>query len=278
MIIEPRKTAEEIDRRLSAFTDPALADLLEDLKRGFAGDDSESYTSASAPYWRRRIGFVALAGLFALSAGYASIATASHTALRAKPRAAAAIPAPRHRKAAIRRLVVKRKTALAKAIVTPAIHAAPAAAQNEALVRHLRAQLLQERTPAAREKARAIDTHHQTAAAMQAAMAREWARDEALAQARAEARAEAVASAQADDAAAQERAHDRAVDDAAQTAGTPPSNPGRVTSYPGGAPLPIPGPIDTNCTPHRGSLFGTMLQHVRIGGTSVGGLLQLVGQ
>ena len=43
MIIEPRKSAEEIDRCLSALTDPELSDLLKDLNQGFLGDDHCSW-------------------------------------------------------------------------------------------------------------------------------------------------------------------------------------------------------------------------------------------
>lgn len=270
MILEPKRSAEEIEQRLSALNDPELAELLEDLKRGLRGDESESYTAESAPYWRRRIGVIALAGLFALSAGFASVFTATHSSVRAKPRTAAALPAARHHKTATRGRIAAKHTIVhvTPARVAPAIHFAPVVAPHEALVRQVRAQ--------------APHVQHRVTTAMQASMAREWAQAEALAQARAEARAEAVESARAEDAAAQQRAHDQAVDQAngsvVRPSDSPPSTNGGITTYPNGAPLPLPGPVDTNCTPHRGSLFGTMLDHVRVGGVNVGGLLRLVGQ
>lgn len=48
MILEPRKSAEEIDRRLAALTDSELAEVLRSVSREFAGGEPESYAPACA--------------------------------------------------------------------------------------------------------------------------------------------------------------------------------------------------------------------------------------
>jgi hypothetical protein len=261
MILEPRKTAQEIDERLSALNDPGLAELLVDLNRGFssqepANEGTESYTSPDAPYWKRRVGFVVLAGLFAMSAGYASIATASHPAApRAKPKPHAALPAPLPRHAQPR-------------IALAVHHAAAAAVPDEAQIRQARTQLLHESVLAAQARAQTAQAQQQARFAMeQAVMARSWAHAEAVAQARAEAKAEALARAQAESVAARAQAQDEVLQNASdpdiKPGDMPPSGTGRMPTYPSGGPLPapgrMPGPIDTNCTPHRGSLFQTVI-------------------
>ncbi|MGZ3506012.1 MAG: hypothetical protein ACXWNJ_17300 [Vulcanimicrobiaceae bacterium] len=308
MILEPWKSAEEIDRRLSALNDPELAELLRAANRGLLGNDSESYTSQDAPYWKRRIGFIALAGLLAMSAGYASTLLSSHPSEGAKPHAALTVPARPHFKVAVHHAVLKRhvvgvahpRTLVAPVPVAP-VHVAPVrvapvhpvsvAATNEALIRQARAQLLHERALAAQARAETARAQHEAKFAMQQqAAAQAWAQAEALAQARAEAQAraqaEALARAQAENAEAQ-RAQDQAAQNASdrdiKTPDTPPINIGRMP-YPStgvpvpstGVPGPLPVPIGGNCTPHRGGLFGAVLDHVRVGGTSVGGLLRVV--
>ena len=296
MILEPSKTAEEIDRRLSALTDPELAKVLQTLNRELAGeDDADSYVSPSAPYWKRRIGLLALAGLLALSVGYGYTGASRSSHANVRPKAAAALPAPapRHRTVATRRNKAKHTAAVTH---LPAVlrHApAPvvvAPAPNEALIRQARAQLLHQRVLAEQARAQAALAQHQAQVAIQErATAQHQALEEALAQARAEAlaqaRAEALARAQAESAAS-ERAQEWAVQNASGS-GTKPGSPmppgtGHMATYPNpNAPPPGPGPMDPNCTPHRGSLFqtaltGVVLNHVRVGGTSVGNLLQLV--
>lgn len=251
MILEPRKSAQEIDRRLSALKDPSLAELLEGLNRGLSGqDDTDSYTSPAAPYWKRRIALIALAGLFALSAGYSSVVSLPHPGARVKPRPAiATAPAHRHPKIAVRRAAV---TSHAVAIAHPqAVVALPAPARavtvpapNEALVRQARAQLLHEQALQAQARSEA--------------MARTWLQAEAVAHAR----AQALARIQAEDTAAIQRAQDQALQNASDPDikpgdGAPPPDTGRISTFPSGAvPLPMPGPPDTNCTPHRASFFG----------------------
>ena len=304
MILEPRKSAEEIDRRLSALTDPELSALLQNLRDGFSSDDEDSYTSPQAPYWKRRIGLLALAGLFAMSSGFGFVAfqPASHTGTKAK---AAVAPAP-----------VRKHTKNVARHVIPAVHVAPAAARvrapilpavtvtpNETLIRQARAQLLHERALAAAAQAETARAQYEARVAVQAkADAQARAHAEAVAQAQAEAvaqsrtealqRAQAQAQAQAQDeqtrgdTLAREAAEQQWVRDHTSGPGTksagPPSDTGTLSTGPSPRmPLPMPGPIDPNCTPHRGSLFmtlvaGAALSHVRVGGTNAGNLLRMV--
>jgi hypothetical protein len=303
MILEPWKSAEEIDRRLAAINDPELAELLRNANRELQGEP-ESYTSPSAPYWNKRIAFIALAGLFAMSAGYsASVATLRerpHTGL--KPRAAAAIIPQRHRtpRATHRAAALPHPAArnAAPAVHRTAVAVAPAA-PSEAQVRRARAQLLHEQALAAQAvaqaRADAARAHHEAQLAMQKqAEANAQALHEALAAARAQARAEAIAQARAEalaraDAIQIQQAERQALQIQQQILlqnatdpntkpgyGVPPAG-GRIDTIPApNVPVPVPGPIDPNCTPHRGSLFNTALDHVRIGGTSVGAVLRLI--
>ena len=310
MILEPWKSAEEIERRLSALTDPELAELLRTANRDLFGDESESYTSQSAPYWKRRIGFMVLAGLLAMSAGYASVLLSTHPSPQTKPHVAGAVPARQHPKVAVHHTTFKHNVAAVvhRTLVAP-VHVVPAhvasmpvapvrvapmhplsPAPDETLIRQARAQLLHERMLAARARADATRAEQQAKVAMQQqAEAQAWAQAEALAQARAEARAqEAQAQAEAQRAADLRYEEQMAQNSQARdikTPDTPPMNVGRVPNpmsgegVPSTGPVPgpgLPGPIGGNCTPHRGSFFGAMLDQVRVGGTSVGGVLRIV--
>lgn len=306
MILEPRKSPQEIDRRLSALHDPELAELL----RAHAGDlasTAESYVSPSAPYWKKRIGYLTLAGLLAMSAGYASVYTSSHHGSRTKPHAIAITP-PTHRHAsravAHSRAAVHHAAPVAqhRAKIAP-VHAVQAVGPSEAMIRQERAQLMHERAVAAAARADAARAQHLAQLALQAkaqaqaraqaqaqaeAIAQERAQEQAQAQAQAyaQARAQAQAQAQAEALArAQAQAIERAQQQALQNATDPnikpgdgpPPDVGRISTTPSGSvPLPAPGPIDPNCTPHRGALFNSVLDHVRVGGTSVGSLLRIV--
>jgi hypothetical protein len=301
MILEPSKTAEEIDRRLSALHDPELEDLLRAANPGLLGNEPHSYTSPAAPYWNRRIGLIVLAGLFAMSAGYGYVGSVSvsHLNARAKARAAAIVPVRRRAKVAVRYRTAKPHVAAvthARPVVAP-LPVVSAPSQNEALIRQARAQLVHERALAAQARADAARAQHQAKLAMQAqaqaqARANAVALSQALAEARAQARAEALARAQAQstqeqaESARQQQEQDWVVQNASGS-GTkpgiaPPSDSHRISTYPApGAPLPGPGPIDPNCTPHRGSLFGAaltgaVLSHVRVGGTNMGAILRIV--
>jgi hypothetical protein len=300
MILEPWKSAEEIDRRLSALNDPELAELLKRLNReATETDDSESYTSPTAPYWKKRIAFIALAGLFAMSAGVSASLSVLHQSERAKPSVPLAVT-HKHPKAAVRRIVAVHHTPLIRhhaaiapkrafvasarpAIAPPAHQTAPA--PNETLIRQARAQLLHERALAEQARADAARAEHQAQLAMQARaqaqhQAQNQALEQALAQARAEARAEAIAaqqtaSAQAELAKEQEQLREMTTSDIKSE--PPPTGSGRIPTYSlPGAPIPMPGPVDTNCTPHRGSFFGSMLDQVRVGPTTAGTLLRMV--
>src|SRR5579872_2670524 len=152
MILEPRKSAEEIERRLAALHDPELADLLDDLNRRFSGDeDPQSYTSPSAPYWKRRIALVALAGLLATSAGFASTVTLLREKNDTKPRTPVPLIAPKHRaKAAVVYAAPKHRVLVTphsnvetphSAIAAP-VRIAPVTAPDESAIRQMRAQLL----------------------------------------------------------------------------------------------------------------------------------------
>lgn len=278
MIIEPGKSADEIERRLSALNDPELIELLKTVNRGLLGTeaDSESYTSPAAPYWKKRIAAIALAGLVAMSAGagYAVSQSGARHSVQPKPRAAAAVVRPRrnHRVVAVHHHAAAPQRAAALAVpaapvVAPVRVAAPA--PNEALVRRARAELLHERALVAQEK---MELRAQAAAAA-------WAQAEAVARARAQAQAEAQAEATArrtqEEQAAQNA--DTARDQQTQDAVTQPPDTGRIATNPSaGYPLPLPGPVDTNCTPSRGGLFGAVIGHIRVGGTTVGGLLRLI--
>lgn len=291
MIFRPWTDPEEIDRRLSALDDPELVELLRAANRRLT-ESGADYTAPNAPYWKTRIALIALAGLAALTSGYfAGVRPHAvppappqhrqhHTARlvrHAKPVAHAAPPAPAHRRAALAPL-----------------HTASAAAASEALIRRTRAQLLHEHAIAVQARAEAARAHHQAVLAMQAqAKANQQALEAALARARAQARAEAIAQAQAQALAraqaqaAAERAQEQALQNATDPnikpgAGAPPDT-GRIWSgAPPNLPMPAPGgpaggPIDPNCTPHRGSfLINAVLDHVRVGGTNAGALLQLI--
>lgn len=292
MILEPSKTAEEIDRRLSALTDPDFAKVLETLNRELAGEgDHESYTSPSAPYWKRRIGLVALAGLLALSVGYGYTGAQKHPRVKVAPKVPAALSVPvRHARKVVTHQRIARHVAPVTHSAAVVNHAAPvvvAPAPNEASIRQARAQLLHERAIAQQAQADAARAQHRAQVAMQErAAAQHQALEEALAQARAEALAQARANAlrtQAESAAA-ERNQEWAVQNASGS-GTKPGNPmppstDRMGTYPSPmAQPPGPGPMDPNCTPHRGSLFRTaltsaVLGHVRLGGTNVGNLVE----
>jgi|GEM_PF-4148588 len=308
MILEPTKSAEEIDRRLCALHDPELAEVLRAANPGLLGNEPDSYISPSAPYWQRRVGLIVLAGLFAISVGYgySNYANNEHASPRTKSHAAAAVPvrAKHHQQVAVRRAAIKRHAAPAThaaAVVVPQrvapVRPVSAPAADEALIRQARAQLLHERALAEQARAETAQARHQAELAMQAkaqaqARANAVALEQALAEARAQARAEAVARAQAQaqaeaaQAAQAEREQEWVVQNASGS-GTkpgigPPTDTHHVSTYPvPGGTLPGPGPIDPNCTPHRGSLFGSSLagaalSQVRVGGTNLGAILRIV--
>src|SRR6185437_4214781 len=201
MILEPRKSAEDIDRRLNALTDAELAELLASLNREFHDNEPESYSSPSAPYWKKRIALVALAGLMALTAGFSAAVSTVRDRPAAPPKRIPPV-ALRHHHASS--LPVRRKIAMqvpAHRAAAP-LHAAIAVAPSEALVRRARAALLHEQVLAAQAqaeaRAQAAQAHRQAQLAMQArAQANAQALNEALAKARAQARAEAIAQARA---------------------------------------------------------------------------------
>jgi len=313
MILEPRKSAEEIERRLSALTDPELAELLKGLNEGLSDHDLESYTSPYAPAWKRHVGMLALAGLFAMSAGYGFVAFQPKHNAAPQPKAHTAIapPVAQKKSAAVPRRVAKHRAAPAPVAyhrVAPvhAVTVTPVAAPapNEALIRQARAQLIHERAVAAAAQAQAARAQHQAKLAMQAqaaAQARAQADAQARAQAEAQARAEATARAQAEaqtqaqsEAQAQSRADTLAREAAEQdwvraNASGPgtksiivPPDTGRLGTNPShGMPLPMPGPGDPNCTPHRASFFGAvvtsaLIGHVRVGNTNVSNIVHLV--
>lgn len=281
MILEPWKSAEEIDRRLAALNDPELADLLRKANRELFDDPKE-------PYWNKRIAFVALAGLFAMSAGFSAFLATPRERAHATPNPRAIAASPKHHRAArpVHRVAPVPRVA-ARHYAPPVVHPvtvapapAPAApAPSEAAVRRARAVLLHERALLAQQQAQA-----------RAEVARAEANAQelrgAIAQARAQARAEAIAQARAMAAA---QAEDEQLQQEQQALlnnardpntkpgyGSPPGT-GRMDTIPRpSAPIPIPGPIDPNCTPHRASLFNSALDHVRIGGTSVGTVLNLI--
>jgi hypothetical protein len=291
MILEPWKSAEEIERRLSAFNDPELTELLRSLNRDFSGTDAESYTAEDAPYWKKRISFVVLVGLLAMSAGYSFVA-GSHPRAAAKHHPVAAVPAPakHHAKPTPRHVAVTHHAAVVhpRPAVAAPVYVPTAPAPDEALVRQARAQLLHERMIAAQARAAEARAQHQAKLAMQAqAQAQARAQAAAVAQARAEevaqARAQALRQAQSQaqaqaDAQWEEQRLQMAKDAQIKPGNVPPPTTGHMGTYPiPSAPAPAPGPvIDPNCTPHRGSLFGTVLRNVRLGDTNVGAVLQLV--
>ncbi len=292
MILHPWNSAEEIDRRLSALNDPELAELLKTLNRDFTGDP-ESYVSESAPYWKKRIAFIAFAGLLAMSAGYSYFAAAAHSPARVKHHAALVVPPRHHAKMAVRRIAVKHHAAPVpivhrRTVIAPPVYAPVVTAPDEAQIRQARAQLLHERALAAQAQADAARAHHQAQLAMQAqAQAQAQARAQALAQAKAEAvaqaRTEALAREQAQ-AQAQAQAdaqwEEQRLENARESTKPgviPPPPSGHMSTYPQpNAPAP-PGPvIDPNCTPHRGSLFVRAMDSVRLGDTSVGAVLRII--
>lgn len=293
MILEPRKSAEEIDRRLAALTDSELADLLRNVSRDFHDDEPEVYAPASAPYWKKRIALVALAGLMAMSAGFSAAVSPVRERPQAPPKHIPAIAAARHHRA--QRPPVRQRTAAVtqhRAAVHVAAAIAPAA-QSEALVRRARAEMLHEQVLAAQAqaeaRAQAAAAHREAQLAMQArAEANAQALKEALAQARAQARAEAIAQARAQalanaqaqqlEAAQQQALLENATDaNIKPGAGVPPTT-GHMGTIPNpNNPVPAPGPVlDPNCTPHRGAFFNSLLDHVRVGGTNVGAVLRLI--
>lgn len=296
MILEPWKSREEIDRRLSALTDPELAELLRAAGRELLEDESETYTAPSAPHWKKRVAYLALAGLIAMSAGYAATSR-EHQGAAVKPPVPAALP---HRTAShavppVRHVAkhhvapVHHAIAVYKRVAFPPVHTV-SAAPSEAAVRRAQAQVLHERAIAQQAQADVQRAHHQAQLAMQAqAQANQQALEAALARANAQARADALAKAQADAlarqqseaeyAAQQEQALQNATDPGIKPGeAAPPSGGGRMSTYPSpNNPAPMPGPVlDPSCTPHRGSFFTSALNHVRVGGTSVGGLLRLI--
>ena len=292
MILQPWDSAEEIDRRLSALNDPELAELLKALNRDLNGNP-ESYVSESAPYWKKRIAFVALAGLLAMSAGYSYFAATSHQPTRAKHQAAVVVPPRHHPKPVVRRVAVKHHaTPVAvvhhRAAVAVPVYAPAVTAPDEAQIRQARAQLLHERALAAQAEADAARARHQAQLAMQAqaqaqahAQALAQAKAEAVAQARTEALARAQAQAQAQaqaDAQWEEQQLQNARDAQIKPGDIPPPASGHMSTYPQpGASAPVPGPVlDPNCTPHRGSMFVRAMDGVRLGGTSVGAVLRII--
>ena len=270
MILEPSKSAQDIDRRLVALTDAELAELLRSVNREFRESEPESYTSPSAPYWKQRIALVALAGLMAMSAGFSAAVSTVHE----RPSAPLhRVPAPtvRHRIAPrmpVRHASVPVHTAIAAAPIVP----------PEALVRRARAALLHEQALAAQAeaeaRAQAARAHLQAQLAMQArAQANSQALKEALAQARAQARAEAIAQARAQalanaqaqqlEAAQQQTLLENAAGSGVKPgAGVPPTTGHMGTIPTPNNPVPAPGPVlDPNCTPHRGAFFILRLIH-----------------
>jgi hypothetical protein len=294
MILEPKKSAEDIDRRLAALTDAELAELLASLNREFHDNEPESYASPSAPYWKKRIALVALAGLMALSAGFSAAVSTVRERPAAAPKHVPPVAAlPHHRASA---LPVRHKIAPpvpAHRAAAP-LHAALApVAPAEAVVRRARTALLHEQALAAQAqaeaRAQAAQAHHQAQIAMQArAEANAQALREALAKARAQARAEAIAQARAQalanaqaqqlEAAQQQALYDNARDPNIKPgSGIPPAAGGMSTIPNPNNPAPAPGPVlDPNCTPHRGAFFGSVLDNVRVGGTNVGAVLRLI--
>lgn len=301
MILEPWKSPQEIERRLAALNDPELEELLRSANRELTGAKTEIFTAPEAPYWKKRAALIALMGLIAMSAGYAGSLSHSPRHTGVKPAAAVAPVrrpaghAARH-VAAVPRIAPSHRAAVPhqRAAVATVV-AAPAPVQpSEALIRQARAQLMREREIAAQARAQTAIAEHNAKVALRAqAAAQAQAQTEALAQARAEAvaqaKAEELAQSQAQalaraqqEAIDAERAQEQAVQNASDPnikpgEGPPPSS-GRISTYPSaGVPVPAPGPVDPNCTPHRGSLLvNTVLDHVRVGGTSVGGLLRLI--
>ncbi len=280
MILEPSKSAEEIERRLSTIRDPELAELLKSFKREPSPSDApndiepDDYVSPSAPYWKRRIGLIALAGLLAMSVGYGynSATSTSRAGGHVKPLPAAAVVPPRpHRKIAVRPIAAPRSAVQHHAAVVPA--RVPAPAPDEAMIRQVRAQFVHQRALTEQAQADAARAHHQAKLAMQArAEAQERALEAALGQARAEAlaaaRAEALAREQAESALQQqqEQAEANAQDPQIKPGDAPPASTGRISTYPNPSnPAPMPGPVlDPNCTPHRGSLFQNVLTSAAI--------------
>lgn len=288
MILEPRKSTQDIDRRLAALTDPELAELLRGVNREFRDNDPESYAPPAAPYWKKRIALVALAGLMAMSAGFSAVVSTVRERPQAQPKLAPpALATPRHRTASprtpARRAAKPVHAALAIAPVAP----------SEALVRRARAALLHERALAAQAQADAraqeARAHREAQLVMRArAEANAQSLEQALAQARAQARAEAIAQARAQavanaqaqalEAAQQQTLLENATDaNIKPGAGVPPAT-GHMNTIPNpNNPVPAPGPVlDPNCTPHRGAFFNSMLDNVRVGGTNVGAVLRLI--
>jgi hypothetical protein len=287
MILGP----EEIERRLDAVNDPELAELLESVRRSFSGEEPDTYSSPSAPYWNKRIGFLVLAGLFALSAGFSATLSRPHANAQLKPQAAVPAMAIRqvkpiaHRVSKHRAITAAPHRSVAAAAAAPAI-AVAAPAVDETMIRQARAQLLHERDVAMRARAQAAYAQQQARVALQQrADAQAWAKAEALAQARAEAQAkaqaEALAAQREQDAIYQDQALQNASDANIKPGeASPPSTTGRIPAYPGGTapqPMPVPGPVDpTNCTPHRANFFRSALDQVRVGPTTAGAILDLI--
>jgi len=306
MILHPWKSAEEIDRRLAALDDPELIELLQRGRHDLLDGGEETYTAESAPYWNKRIGFMVLAGLFAMSAGLsASLSTQRHAAkvlpiapapsradrhaTRVTPRA---LPVVRHHVAAAPK---PHRAALVAPLPVPVHHAVP---PSEAFVRQARAELLHEQAIALQAKREAAAAQHAARIAIQeqaqaraeaqaqaqaVAQARAQAQQQAQAEAAARTQAEALTRAQAESE-AMARSEEQAVQNV-QNSGTkpawvPPVTAGHMGTYPRPG-APAPGPVlDPNCTPHRGHFFGSAssaLYSVRVGPTTAGAVLQLIG-
>lgn len=285
MILEPWKSADEVDRRLAALNDPELAELIRTANRELFNEPPDA---PPVPFWKTRIGLLTLAGLCALAAGYSAQSHAPRPLVGIAPRHAAHIALPVKPK---RHIAQVQHHAAPVRHVTPAL--APAVAPSEQVIRRLRAQLAQERAIAAQERASALQA--QAAASAQAhahAVAQARAQAQAQAQELAQAKTQAVAQARAEEVARQQaealtRAQSQAVPVTTQERpvstdmsikpgdNPPPSAPSiSVYSRPGN---PVPGPvIDPNCTPNRGTIFTHALDHVRVGGTNAGALLRLI--
>lgn len=283
MILEPWKSADEIDRRLAALNDPELAELIRAANRNLFNEPADA---PAPPFWKTRIGLLTLAGLCALAAGYSTTAHTPRPLAGTAPRhAARVVPAAKPNHQAV---------AVPHRAVAPVRHAtpvlAPAVAPSEHVIRKLRAQMVHERAVAEQAQAEAAYARHQ-AHAQALAQAQAQAQVQAKAEALAQAKAEALAQARAEEVARQQaqaltRAQSEAVQNTQATSTEtsikpgdipPPSSPHMsVYPIPNGVP-PVPGPvIDPNCTPNRGTIFMRAVDHVRVGGTNVGGLLRLI--
>lgn len=287
MILEPWKSAEEIDKRLAALNDPELAELLRRENPSLLRTRAEEPELEPPTRVRKKhLTFMALAGLLAMAAGYASAFIGLHQAQTKALPIAIPVQTQRHVVRAVHVRTVRRAP-------VPIRHAAAAVAVPVAPVQHIdtssaliaqaRAQIAHERALAQQAERHAALAQHNAQVAMQA---QERAQAQFLAQA--QARAQTQARAEAAQAEAQARLNSEAYarqqeqtvqneqDPSIKPGDTPPTG-GTGSTYPTGAqPVPMPGPVDTNCTPSHGSIFRSMLSHVRVGGTNVGNLLRMV--